>query len=103
MRTCGLGCDLVHVGQRSAGKLELPARLQAHIRLAALKADQGFAFENPGPAIGLEPFHQGQDSRRPLVGNRGVICDPKDEFLVFSADLPVRRRGLPRLQPFDDI
>ena len=84
--------EVVIVGDRSPGELELAARLDRQLRRAARQRDRVAALEHRRPAVRREPRHHGRDPAIANVRRRGAGRRIDADQLELAADPPLRDR-----------
>ena len=94
----------VHVGERPAGELELPARLDRDREAALLRGDDPPLLLERLVAEAREPAqHRARRRRRALVRHRLERAGAQDQLLVLEADLPGVAGPLARAEPRDEL
>ena len=98
-----LGRHHVHVRERAAGELELPARLDGDGELAALGGDDSAVLLEGRVAALLEGAQHRRDPAGPLVGQRLEAPGDDAQLLVLEPDLPVGPGPLACREPATEV
>ena len=94
---------LVQGLERRAGKLELAARLQGDVRLAAQQRDRIVALGDGFPTEARHAFEHGADAVGTIVGERLQGRRMIAEFLMLGAQAPIGPRLVAGSKIFDEL